>query len=113
MERFRTHSHPCNDLHRHIKTIVNPRLALNFLSSHHPTILSGFVVDTNGQRVRKYFFERKPLHDKIRINHYAVKSYEEFLNKKARGRGMSLGQRGIDYFNLFDLNEIVEDSNTR
>jgi len=109
MERFRTHSHPNSQLNRHIKSIVNPRLALNFLSSHHPTLLSGHAADTNGHKVRKYFFQREPLHDKIRINHYAVKSFEEFLEKKARGRGMSLSQRGLDYFNLFDQNDVNED----
>lgn len=108
MERFRTHSYFDCELNRHIKTIVNPQKALNFISSHHPTLLSGFAVDTNGTPVRKYFFQRPPLHDKIRINHYAVKSYEEFLEKRARGRGMSLNQRGLDYFNNFDRNEIQE-----
>ncbi|MDY0253293.1 MAG: glycosyltransferase family 92 protein [Tenuifilaceae bacterium] len=109
MERFRSHSHPSCELNRHVKSIVNPRLALNFLSSHHPTLLSGCAVDTNGNKVRKYFFQREPLHDTIRINHYAVKSFEEFLEKKARGRGMSLSQRGLDYFEKFDRNEITED----
>ena len=109
MERFRTHSHPDSDLNRHIKTILNPRLALNFISSHHPTLLSGRTVDTSGHTVRQYFFKRPPLHDKIRINHYAVKSYEEFLEKKKRGRGMSLNSRELDYFDKFDRNELTDD----
>lgn len=110
MERFRTHSHPDCELNRHIKSIVNPRYALNFISSHHPTIIFGRTVDTDGRRIRKYFFRRMPLHDKIRINHYAVKSYEEFLGKKARGRGMSLNQREMDYFTNFDRNEVNDDT---
>ena len=109
MERFRTHSHPNHELNRYIKTIVNPRFALNFISSHYPTLLSGRAVDTNGEIVRKYFLQRATLHDKIRINHYAVKSYEEFLMKRARGRVMSLKQRGLNYFTEFDRNEINED----
>ncbi|MDD2549338.1 MAG: glycosyltransferase family 92 protein [Bacteroidales bacterium] len=111
MERFRTHSHPNHELNRHIKTIVYPRFALNFISSHYPTLLSGRAVDTNRNIVRKYFFQRAPLHDKVRINHYAVKSYEEFLVKKARGRIMSLKQRGMDYFINFDRNEIEDKQN--
>lgn len=110
MERFRTHSHPNCELNRHIKSIVNPRLALNFISSHHPTLLSGYAVDTNGHYIKEYFFKRTPLHDKIRINHYAVKSYEEFLQKKSRGRGMSLDQRGLDYFRKFDRNEMSDNT---
>jgi hypothetical protein len=108
MERFRMHSHPECELNRHVKSIVNPRSALNFISSHHPTILSGTTVDTNGQRVRRFFSRREPLHDIIRINHYAVKSYDEFLEKRARGRGMSMDQRGMDYFSKFDRNELVD-----
>lgn len=109
MERFRTHSHPDCELNRHIKSIVNPRLALNFISSHHPTMLFGSTVDTNGRTTRQYFFKRTPLHDKIRINHYSVKSYEEFLEKKKRGRSMSMDQRELDYFEKFDRNEIKDD----
>jgi hypothetical protein len=109
MERFLKHSHPSSELNLHIKTIVNPRFALNFLSSHHPTLLFGYAVDTDGQPVRKYFYQRTPLHDKIRINHYAVKSYEEFLEKRARGRGMSLNQRSFNFFTKFDLNDVSED----
>jgi len=109
MERFRTHSHPSCELNRHIKSVVNPRLALNFISSHHPTLLFGSPVDTNFHPARQYFFKRTPLHDKIRINHYAVKSHEEFLEKKARGRAMSLDQRDMDYFEKFDRNEVEDD----
>lgn len=110
MERFRAHSHPDCELNRHIKSIVNPRLTLNFISSHYPTLLLAHAVDTNGRIAKEYFFKRSPLHDKMRINHYAVKSYEEFLEKRARGRGMSLDQRGLDYFELFDRNEIKDSS---
>lgn len=109
MDRFLTHAYPDCELNRHVKSIVNPRLALNFISSHHPTFLLGCAVDTNGRYVKSYFFQRAPLHNKIRINHYAVKSYEEFLQKKTRGRGMSLDQRGFDYFQKFDRNELAED----
>ncbi len=108
MQRFRSHSYPDCELNRHVKSIVNPQKALNFISSHYPTLLSGFAVDTNCAPVRKYFTQRSPLLDKIRINHYAVKSYEEFLEKKARGRGMSLSQRGLEYFTNFDRNEVDE-----
>lgn len=106
MERFRKHAYPTAELNRHIKSIVNPRLALNFISSHHPTLLSGYAVDANGCKTKQYFFKRTPLHDKIRINHYAVKSYAEFLQKRSRGRGMSLDTRALDYFEKFDRNEM-------
>ncbi len=108
MERFRKHSHPDCELNRHVKSIVNPRMTLSFISSHHSTVLFGSAVDTNMNKVTRYFTKREPLHDKIRINHYAVKSFEEFLKKKSRGRGMSLDYRGLDYFERFDRNELEE-----
>lgn len=106
MDRFMKHSLPDCPLNRHVKSIVNPRMALNFISSHHPTLLCRRATDTNGRSIKSYFFDRNPLLDKIRINHYAVKSYEEFLQKKSRGRGMSLDERGLDYFQKFDRNEL-------
>ncbi len=109
MERFRTHSQPDHELNRYVKTIVNPRLTLNFISSHHSTTFAGQNVDARGHSIRQYFLKRTPIHEKIRINHYAIKSYEEFLEKRARGRVMSLDQRGLDYFEKFDRNEIEDE----
>jgi hypothetical protein len=108
MERFHTHAKPECKLNRHIKSIVNPRCATNFISSHDVVRLKGKAVDTNGKTVHRHFYARAPLHDKFKINHYAVKSYEEFLEKRARGRGMSMDQRGLEYFEEFDRNEVKE-----
>ena len=41
-------------------------------------------------------------------NHYAVKSYEEFLAKRARGRARINTLRDFGYFDLYDLNDIEE-----
>ena len=46
--------------------------------------------------------------DVIRINHYAVKSYEEFLAKRARGRARINTLRDMSYFDAYDLNDIEE-----
>ncbi len=108
IERFKRHSQPTHILNRHVKSIINPRRVFNFIGCHEATIISGFAVDSHGNRIKKNFRDRKPQQDIIRINHYAVKSYEEFLGKKARGRARTLKQRNLDYFNAYDLNDIEE-----
>jgi hypothetical protein len=70
--------------------------------------MSGYTVDSHGEIVKKNFRDREPQHDIIRINHYAVKSYEEFLGKRARGRVRTLKKRNIDYFYQYDLNDIKD-----
>ena len=107
MERFKSHSHFNHRLNRHAKTIANPRRVFNFIGCHEAAVISGSAADSHGQVVRKQFRDREAQLDVIRINHYAVKSYEEFLQKRARGRGRTVTQRGLDYFEMFDLNSII------
>ncbi len=110
-ERFRDHSKLDDPINRHIKSIVNPKRVISFIGAHEAVRLSGKTSDANGQVVNKNFFDRNPTgQDIIRINHYAVKSFEEFLDKRARGRARSLSLRGMDYFTKFDLNDIKDDN---
>ncbi|GHS97510.1 hypothetical protein FACS189421_04430 [Bacteroidia bacterium] len=109
MDRFRAHALPGFWQNRHIKSIVNPRKTVSFIGAHEVVCLSGDIVDTNKEIVRVFWGERTPLLDTIRINHYAVKSYEEFLEKRNRGRAHSRKQRNLDYFTRFDRNEIEND----
>jgi hypothetical protein len=108
MERFKHHSIPNYILNRFVKSIVNPKRVFSFIGCHEASRVSGHTADSHGQPVTKYFREREPLHDVIRINHYAVKSYQEFLEKRARVRARTTTQRGLENFNKFDLNDIKE-----
>jgi len=108
MERFKFHSVPNHILNRHVKTIVDPRRVFSFVGCHEATRISGRTADSHGQPIKKNFHDREPQQDIIRINHYAVKSYEEFLDKRARGRARTLKQRNLDYFDQFELNDIKE-----
>ena len=108
MERFKCHSVPTNVLNRHVKNIVNPRRIVSMVGSHEAVKLSGCTVDSHGKPIKKFFRNRQPQHDVIRINHYATKSYEEFSEKNARGRVASFKKRDASYFNTFDLNDIKE-----
>ena len=108
MDRFKYHSLPNHILNRHVKSIVNPRQVFGFIGCHEVARMSGHTVDSHAEIVKKNFRDREPQQDVICINHYAVKSYEEFLEKRSRGRARALKQRNLDYFNQFDLNDIKD-----
>jgi len=108
MNRFRQHSLPNHYLNRYIKSIVNPRRVFSFIGCHEVARISGKTVDSHGNPVKKHFKAREPQQDVIRINHYAVKSYEEFLQKRARGKANALNIYNLDYFERYDLNDIKE-----
>lgn len=110
MERFKNHSLPNHVLNRHVKSIVNPRRVFSFIGCHEAARISGKAADSDGVPINKNFRDREPLQNVIRINHYAVKSYEEFLKKRARGRARTLEVRDLDYFEEYDLNDINEGS---
>lgn len=108
IERFRDHSLPDEELNHHIKSIVNPRRVVTFFSAHRPFIV-GLYVDSTGKTVVKSFWKRPPVTTDIRVNHYAIKSYEEFLEKRSRGRARFNRTRGLGYFDKYDKNEIKDD----
>lgn len=109
MERFRFHSQPDHILNRHVKSIVNPRRVYGMIGCHEAARISGQGADSHGAPLKRTFRERVPQQDIIRINHYAVRSYEEFLEKQTRGRA-SGKQRTVksEYFTQYDLNDIHE-----
>ena len=108
MERFHRHSLPEHRLNAHVKSIVDPRRVCTMVGCHEAARLSGLAADSHGQPLKKGFRDRKPQQDVIRINHYAVKSYEEFLAKRARGRARIDTLRDLGYFDEYDLNDIDE-----
>lgn len=108
MERFRSHSLPEHRLNTHVKSIVDPRRVCTMTGCHEAARLSGNSADSHGEVLKKGFRDRRPQQDVIRINHYAVKSYEEFLSKRARGRARINKLRDMSYFDQYDLNDIRE-----
>ena len=109
MDRFKFHSNPSHYLNRHVKSIVNPRRVFTMIGCHEAAKISGYIADSHRQPVKTNFREREPQQDIIRINHYAVRSYEEFIEKQARGRASGTQKTVKDeYFNQYDLNDIEE-----
>lgn len=109
IERFKDHSLPDHKLNHHIKVIVNPRLILRFFSAHRPVIF-GKYIDSDGNMTKERFWDRTPISNQICVNHYAIKSYEEFLEKRSRGRARFDRKRSLDYFDNYDLNDVKNDS---
>lgn len=106
MDRFKCHSKP-NDIHnRHVKSISDPRRVCTMTGCHEAARLYGSAGDSHGNVIRRNFRDRIPQQDVICINHYAVKSYEEFLEKRARGRARKTELRDLSYFETYDLNDI-------
>lgn len=109
MERFRCHSRPEHILNRHVKSIVDPRRVFSVIGCHEVARISGKAADSHGNPIRHNFRDREPQQDVIRINHYAVKSYEEFKAKQSRGRARGKNRTRSDaYFTQYDLNDIKE-----
>lgn len=109
MDRFKCHSLPTHNLNHHVKNIVNPRKVCCMIGCHEAARLSGKTYDTHGQEVTVNFRRRPQIQDVIRVNHYAVKSYEEFMGKRARGRARGKKRyRPLEYFEQYDLNDICE-----
>jgi cellulose synthase/poly-beta-1,6-N-acetylglucosamine synthase-like glycosyltransferase len=108
MERFKHHSHPDHYLNRRTKTIFDPRRVFNMIGCHEVAQIAGHIVDSHGNQLKVKFRDRPPQHDVIRINHYPVKSYEEFIEKKKRGRARTHKVRDLNYFIKYDLNDCVE-----
>lgn len=109
MERFKFHSASDHPLNRFVKSIVNPLRVYNMIGCHEAARISGSAADSHGQPINRHFKEREAQHDVIRINHYAVRSYEEFQEKRLRGRA-SGRQKSVaeSYFSKYDLNDIEE-----
>lgn len=107
MERFTRHSKGDHRLNRHVKSIVNPRRVFNMIGCHEAARINGKAADSHGQPINRNFREREPQQDIIRINHYAVKSRQEFVEKQNRGRA-SGRQRVVPdaYFVQYDLNDL-------
>lgn len=109
MERFRHHSDWQHPLNRFVKSIVNPRKVYNMIGCHEASRIEGFSADSHGHPIKRHFKERPPQHDVIRIHHYAVRSYEEFVEKQQRGRASGRDKTvREEYFTRFDLNDIED-----
>lgn len=109
MKRFRRHSQPEHRLNRHVKSIVNPRMVYTMIGCHEVARIKSRAADSHGNAITRNFKDRTPQQDVIRINHYAVRSLEEFREKQMRGRASGTQTSvPMEYFNQYDLNDIED-----
>ena len=106
MERFTRHSLPGHHLNHHVKSIVDPRRVYGMIGCHEAARINGKAADGDGRPVKIPWRNRDAVYGKIQVNHYAVKSYEEFTEKKGRGRASGpVNEIDDSYFHIFDLND--------
>lgn len=109
MERFRRHSLSSHTLNHHVKSIFDPRRVYGMIGCHEVARMNGLTADADGNPVKIPWRNRPATHDTIKINHYAVRSYEEFREKQLRGRASGPSREvSDDYFNFFDLNDVSD-----
>lgn len=89
------------------KSFVQPAAAIDTLI--HFCLVFGKSVDEDGNP-QESFQPAKSACTIIRVNHYAVKSREEFLAKAAKGRASTGGPKADGYFDRLDRNEIEDRS---
>lgn len=79
------------------KSIVHPEQVIS-MTAHHPDKLrdGSVIVDTNGAQ-RDHNFTNLP-HDKLVVDHYYTKSYEEWLSRLPKGSCDPFSSRKIEWF---------------
>ena len=94
----------------YVKLIANPR-SLKSMNGPHVGIHFGenYTVNEYGEKITDYANERIS-GDKIALNHYLLKSWEEYSIKKARGYACDTSNPYSDfYFKTHDRNELFDD----
>ena len=92
-----------------VKIISNPRLIRNIQSPHHAVYFDGkSAVNSNGKIVPD-LYNFPVLYEKIVVNHYCIKSREEFLFKQTKRRADRDGDIDMNYFINNDCNDEFDD----
>ena len=94
-----------------IKSIVNPRLVYDTTNPHTHEV-AGFIIDENGKKLGKIIQteKRNITTNKIRVNHYVTKSFDEYYARTKRGSAAQKNSpRPLEKFNMYDRNEVYDD----
>ncbi len=97
--------------HRMGKVIINPRKTFYFLNPHFQILGWGnifYMLNENGEKILSC--DVKLTLKKICIHHYFTKSKTEFLIKRNRGRADLLKSRPLKDFDIFNFNDVYDDS---
>ena len=113
LERFTRRAPQSFSVNQHYKAVVRTKKVVNWASPHHAKLSDGAYVDCAGNEIvyRQGFnnsLSSAANWTGLRINHYAVKSLEEFLTRKSpKGSASKEGRvKHRRYFELHDKNDV-------
>lgn len=94
-----------------VKTICNPRMICDYISPHYPLYRLGAysVNDSDGKR-QYCWFCHTVAYQRLRVNHYMVKSRQEFMMKSRRGLADREGSYDMEVFDKYDLNDVHDEA---
>lgn len=111
IERFLKRSKASFSVNHHYKAVVRPTYVGHWATPHHATLNRGHYVNSVGQPLicrdgKQDSLSKSVVWSGIRINHYVVKSFEEFvLRKSPKGSATKAGRvKHRSYFALHDKN---------
>lgn len=112
IERFTQRAKQSFNVNHNFKSLVRPSRVEDFANPHHANLRWGRYVDAQGRDLVLHAKHGKGVSAEVvwegaRVNHYAVKSLEEFLLGKSR-RGSAASHNRIkhrDYFKAHDRND--------
>jgi len=109
IERFKRHAKRDDIICCVVKTICNPRAVFK-MDVHEPFYYQfAVIVNSDKNSLRRHYLDIEPVYDKIRINHYFTKSYDECLLKVEKGRVDGKGQYTVRAFEEQDKNDEYSD----
>lgn len=99
----------------HVKVIVKPKdivpkhTRTGYVTPHMWSTSKG-IVNENGEVIddRDEGRIKKISIDTIRVNHYFNRSYEDWIEKRRRGRATIKEKRPIEMFDIYDRNEVYD-----
>ncbi len=85
--KYRAKDFDRNGFNYYIKTICNPRLALEFRNNSHNVVYleNYYCISENGSVIPWAFFY-DGMCSKLRLNHYSIKSKEEYFQRMKKGK---------------------------
>ena len=100
--------HICGNTH--IKTIANPR-TIDFIPNPHFAVYfeDFYSVNENADSLKPIDRNEPVTAEKIVINHYYTKSFEEFYIKQNRGRSDISAKYADNWFNIYNRNDEFDD----
>lgn len=102
IERFTKHQKGVN---HHTKSIINPR-AILYADVHASEVMG----DTVNEKKELVYKKSEPTAEILQINHYVIKSFEEFSNKKNKGRtDIKSIELNNQFFQKHDYNDVEDE----